>query len=266
MKKILLGLLALLSSVFGADISTYEYATYQDTPSTKNALATNGFTIVGEYDAMQDPNYHVIVYTCPTLKKGASTKDRGFAGVQKVLVDTTNNTLVLTNPEYFLSAYLQDDFNADNAKRINSKLTKTFGELKGSEDTLEDDDIAGYHFMMGMPYYEDMIEVAQGDDLLAKLQKNAGDNVVFTLQVGDATVVGVAMPTENGEKSYISAIKGEKHTAFLPYMVLIQGDEAKIMHPKYALAIAYPKLSMGDFMGISGTPGDIEDYFTSLFK
>ncbi len=266
MKKTLLGLLVLLSSAFGADISTYEYGAYQNTSSVKNALSTNGFTVVGEYDAMQDPNYHVVVYTCPTLQKGASSEDRGFAGVQKVLIDKTNNTLVLTNPEYFLSAYLQDDFNADNAKRINSKLTKTFGALQGSEDTLEDDDIAGYHFMMGMPYYEDMIEVAQGDDLLAKLQKNAGDNVVFTLQLPKATLVGVAMPTENGEKSYVTAIKGEKHTAFLPYMVLIQGDEAKIMHPKYALAIAYPKLSMGEFMGISGTPGDIEDYFTSLFK
>ena len=266
MKKILLGVLVLFSTLFADDVSTYEYAKFQDTAGVKAALSKGGFEIVGEYDAMANPDYHVVAYTCKTLKGAAAKENREFAAVAKVLISKADKRLVLTNPEYFLSAYLQDDFNADNAKRINSKLTKTFGELKGSEDTLEDDDISGYHFMMGMPYYEDMIEVAQGDDLLAKLQKNAGDNIVFTLQVGDATVVGVAMPTENGEKSYVSAIKGEKHTAFLPYMVLIQGDEAKIMHPKYALAIAYPKLSMGDFMGISGTPGDIEDYFTSLFK
>ena len=47
---------------------------------------------------------------------------------------------------------------------------------------------------------------------------------------------------------------------------MVEGDTAKILHPKYYLAIAYPNLSMGEFMSISGTPGDIEEYFTSLFK
>lgn len=49
-------------------------------------------------------------------------------------------------------------------------------------------------------------------------------------------------------------------------MVLIEDNEAKIMHPKYYLAISYPKLSMGDFMSISSTPDDIEDYMKGLFK
>ena len=266
MKKTLLGAMLLMTTLIADDISTYEYAKYQDVASVKAALSTNKFQVIGEYDAMNDSNYHVIAYTCPTLKKLSSKENREMAAVQKVLVNKKDKTLVLTNPEYFLSAFLQDDFDGDAAKKVNSKLQKLFGDFTGSEDKLEDDDISGYHFMMSMPYYEDMVELAEGKDLLAKLEKNAGKNVVFKLDINGATVVGIAMPTENGEATYVEAIKGQNNAAFLPYMVVIKGDSAKMMHPKYYLAISNPMLSMGDFMGISGTPDDIEEYMTSLFK
>ncbi len=269
MKKILFGsvLAALLTTtVMADDVSSYEYAAFKNVNDVKSALRDNGLKIVGEYDAMQNPSYHVIAYTNETLQNDASKEDRAFGAVQKVMVSKADKQLVLTNPEYFLHAFLQDDYKADDAKQLNAKLANAFGKLTGSKEALDDDDIAGYHFMMGMPYYEDMIEVAKGKDLADKLEKNAADNIVFKMQVGDATLYGIAMPTEKGEKYYLSEIKGEKNAAFLPYMVMIEGDEAKILHPKYYLAIAYPNLSMGEFMSISGTPGDIEEYMTNLFK
>jgi len=270
MKKLLLsGALAALltSNLMAKDVSTYEYAAFKNTDAVKSALTTQGFNVVGEYDAMANPNYHVIAYTNPTMKQDASKDEkRGFAAVQKVLVDKKDNTLVFTNPEYFLHAFLEDDFKEATAQNINKALATAFGKLTGSPDALDDDDLEGYHFMMGMPYYDDMIEVAKGKDLLVKLKKNAGANIVFELPLKGATLVGVAMPTANGEKSYVPKIKGEKHSSFLPYMVLIEDDEAKILHPKYALAISFPKLSMGQFMSISSTPDDIEEYFKGLFK
>jgi len=270
MNKLLLsGALATLltSSLMAKDISTYEYAAFKSSEGVKKALTANGMQVVGEYDAMQNPDYHVIAYTNPALKKDASKDDdRGFAAVQKVLVDKKDNTLVFTNPEYFLRAFLEDDFQETTAQDINKALSTAFGKLSGSKDALEADDLAGYHFMMSMPYYEDMVEVAEGKNLLEKLKKNAGKNLVFEIKLKDATLVGVAMPTKDGEKYYVSEIKGEKHAAFLPYMILIKDDEAEILHPKYYLAISYPQLSMGQFMGISSTPGDIEDYMESLFK
>ena len=270
MNKLLLsGTVAALltSSLMAKDISTYEYADFKSSDSVKKALHSNGMQVVGEYDAMGNPDYHVIAYTNPALKKDASVKDeRGFGAVQKVLVNRKDNTLVLTNPDYFLRAFLEDDFQETTAQELNKALSAAFGKLSGSEDALEDDDLAGYHFMMGMPYYEDMIEVAEGKDLLQKLKKNAGKNLVFEIKLKDATLVGVAMPTKEGEKSYVPEIKGEEHSAFLPYMILIEDDEAEILHPKYYLAISYPQLSMGQFMGISSTPDDIEDYIKSLFK
>jgi hypothetical protein len=267
MKKILISSVLttlLASSLFAKDVSGYEYATLKSSADVKSALSNNGFKVVGEYDAMGNPNYHVVAFTCPTMTNAASKEERGFAGVQKVLVDKKNNTLVFTNPEYFMRAFLQDDFKEESAEKINKKLAAAFGKMTSSADTLDDEDIGEYHFMMGMPYYDDMVEIGEGPDLLAKLKKNAGDNLVFELKLKNATLVGVAMPTEKGEGSYLPKIKGEKHAAFLPYMVLIEDNKAKIMHPKYYLAIAFPKLSMGEFMAISSTPGDIEDYMTEL--
>ena len=266
MKKIVATALLLATSLLAKDVSTYEYAKFQDTASVKSALTQNKFQILGEYNAMDNADYHVIAYTCPTLKKLASKENREMAAVQKVLINKKDKTLVLTNPEYFLSAFLQDDFDAASAEKINGKLQKLFGTFTGSKDMLEDDDIGGYHFMMSMPYYEDMVEVAEGKNLVATVEKNAGKNLVFKLDINGATVVGIAMPTETGEASYVGAINGQNNAAFLPYMVVIKDGVAKMMHPKYYLAISNPMLSMGDFMGISGTPGDIEDYITALFK
>jgi len=264
MKKLILSLLLASVSVLAEDVSSYLYGEYKSTSDVKSGLTSNGFEIIGEYDAMDDKQYHVVVYTYSALKQLASKESRGFAGVQKVLIDSKEKTLVFTNPDYFMAAFLQDDNNQKLSKAITAKLAAKFGTLSPSDCKLEDDDISGYHFMMGMPYYEDMIEIASGEGLDKVLETNAKESIVFKLKLNNSTLYGVAMNTENGEKSYVPAIEANKHAAFLPYMVLIEDNKAKILHGKFYLAISNPDLSMGDFMNISSAPGDIEDYMTKL--
>jgi hypothetical protein len=267
--KLLIGFMAMsmiVTVAMAKDVSSYLYANYKSADAVKSSLEAKGYDVVGEYDAMGDAKYHVIVFSNDALKDEASKENRGFAGVEKVLISENDNKLIFTNPEYFLHAFMQDDYKEQIAKNITTDLESEFGKMEASSDALEDDDIAGYHFMMGMPYYEDMIEIAEGDNLSNTLELNAGNNVVFKLKLQNSTLFGIAMPTEDGEASYIPEIKGQKHSAFLPYMVLIEDNKAKILHAKYYLAISYPNLSMGDFMGISSTPDAIEDYMTSLVK
>jgi len=256
----------IISSAYTADISSYLYGDIKDSKSVKNSLTNNGFTVLGEYDAMSDAQYKIIVYTSPELTAGATKKDRAFAAVQKVMINQKDKTLVFTNPEYFLRAFMQDDYNSKIAKNVTQKISSLFGPLSQSKDTLEDDDIGGYHFMMSQPYYEDMEEVAEGSDLLDKLEKNAGDKIVFKLKVGTSTLVGLSMQNKVGEAYYLKEIAGQKHAVFLPYMLLIEAQKAKVLHPKYYLAISYPNLSMGEFMGISGTPDDILEYITKALQ
>jgi len=269
MKKIITSILVsglLASASMAKEVSTYEYGAFKSAEDVKSALSAQGLQVVGEYDAMSNPDYHVIAYTCPTLTKDASKEHRGFAAVEKVMVDKADNKLVMTNPEYFLHAFMQDEYNEAHAQKVNTKLANAFGTLQASKDGLDADDIEEYHFMMGMPYYEDMIEVAEGEGLEAKLEANAKDKIVFKIKAGNATVYGIAMPTEKGEAYYVKEIKGEQNAAFLPYMLMIEDNKAKILHPKYYLAISYPNLSMGEFMSISSTPGEIEDYMAGFFK
>jgi hypothetical protein len=121
--------------------------------------------------------------------------------------------------------------------------------------------------MFAMPYYEDKLEVGSGSDLKSKIQKNAKNQIVFSLNLKNgATLYGVKMNGKLGEKYYLNTIKQAKHSVLLPYMVVVKGKKAYILHPKYYLAVSLPALSMGEFMTISNIPGEIEDYFISLFK
>lgn len=266
MKKVLFTLLIAAATLMAQEVSTYLYAPFAKADSVKQTLSSHGFTTVGEYDAMGDPNYHIVVYTSDELKSMASKKDRGFAAVQKVLVDAKDHTLVLTNPDYFERAFMQKDLDEAKLAAVSKRLHEAFPTLTPSKQKLKKSKLAGYHFMFGMPYYEDMITVAKGDNLAAKLEKNAGSRVVFKLPLQNATLYGVYMDTKDGEKHYVTKLHQEKHCAFLPYMVLIEGNKAKILNAKYYLAISLPDLSMGQFMRISSTPGHIEDFFESLFK
>ncbi len=266
MRKLLIGLLVMAVSLMAKDVSTYLYGKYESADAVKQALKAHGFATVGEYDAMGDPNYHIVVYTSNELKAMASKKDRGFAGVQKVLVDSKDHILVLTNPDYFVVAFMQKDLDKNKLAAVSKRLHAAFGDLTPSKQKLKESKLAGYHFMFGMPYYEDMITVAKGSNLAQKLEKNAGSRVVFKLPLQGAVLYGVYMDTPNGEKYYISKLHQQKHCAFLPYMVLIEGNKAKILNPKYYLAISLPDLSLGQFMRISTTPGHITNFFKSLFK
>ncbi len=266
MKKLILSLIFLSASLLATDISTYNSASYKTSDVVKTKLQSAGFEVVGEYNVMADSKYHVVAFTNATLKKEASAEGRGFAGVLKVLVNSKDKTLVFTNPEYFLHAFLQDDYKKNTAKSINKKLASAFGKLKAGKTKMDDDDLASYHYMFGMPYYEDPIELAEGSNLGAKLEKNAGKNLVFKVKLGKATLYGVAMHTANGEKSYVPTIEATATAAFLPYMVLVEDGKAKILHGKYYLAISNPDLSMGQFTKIMSTPGDIESYLGALVK
>ena len=264
MKKLLLALVFLSAHVLASDVSSYLSGEYKASAEVKKNLTTQGFEVVGEYDSMGESAYHVIVFTSEAMKKVASAETRGFAGVQKVLIDESAKTLVFTNPEYFLHAYLQKDYDEALGKKISKSLRTAFGKMTGSQCSLDDDDIAKYHYMFGLPRYDDMQEIAEGENLEKILEANAKESIVFKLQLENSTVYGISMNTAEGEKSFVPAIKAQDHASFLPYMIMIEDNKAMILHGKYALSIANPSLSMGQFMKISSAPGDIKDYMAAL--
>ena len=123
--------------------------------------------------------------------------------------------------------------------------------------------------MVGMPHYDNFVRVGKGtpQELLKKLQANAKDRVVFTKQLkadGSVILCGVALPAEI--ENFNQKIGTVKQSHLLPYSVLLADGEARIMHAKFYLALSFPRLTMGEFMKIMSTPGDIKDEFKKLLK
>ena len=268
-KKIITLFFLLTTALFANDVSAYLiYKDMKTVKDAKDALAKNGFEVIGEYNPIKDKN-NVIVFTHPELKKMASKENRAFSAVLKLLVLDGKGSKA-TNPEYFLKAMLQSDYDAKVGANMTALLGKAFGKSKGTKHLLEDDALEHYHFMFGMPYYEDLVKVASGDKakLIKSLKANAGDDLVFELELDNGTyLAGVKFAGNRGESFYTAKIDPKaKNVASLPYMVFIENGEAKIMHAKFYLALSYPLLEMVNFMKIGSTPGEIEDFFRNLFK
>ncbi len=268
-KKVVFSLatVALLSSasfaagkVHNGKISAYLEAPIQDSGAVKSALQGAGFEIVAE-DTNGDLT--TILFTCPTLKKLGSKPHRGFAGVMRAVIDSSDGIVSIMNPLYFEKAFLQKDYDDASAKKVLAKINQAFSSLKDSKDALKSSELSHYHFMMGMPYYEDMDTVGKGDaaTLLSKLKANG--KALFSLKLGDQTLVGFKL--DDNVASFVNTI-GKKEGAVLPYCVLLEGNKAKILAPKYNIALRYPQLKMGQFMKISSTPGKIEKNIESALK
>jgi hypothetical protein len=50
-----------------------------------------------------------------------------------------------------------------------------------------------------------------------------------------------------------------KHTAHLPYELIVSEGNVQMLHGKFRIAVDFPDLTMGTFMKISGAPAGIEE-------
>ncbi len=249
--------MAAMNQPNGHHVPAYLRGAYENTATATANLKKAGFTIVKQYNIL---NYGTnILFTDATLKQEAAKKDRGFIAIMRLYIDKKDHQISITNPIYFGKAFMQDNYSQSVFYKELTKITSVFTGLNSSADQLKFDDLLEYHFMWGMPYYTDFTTLGKGTNeaLLAKLKsyKN-GKNFLFDLQLADGSyVVGYKL---NKKISSFPKTIGLKNALVLPYLILISDGKAKILNPKYYLAISYPLLSMGQFMQISSIPGDIE--------
>ncbi len=248
------------------DVNSYLIGAYMNADKVSEKLEENGFDVVATYKISKKSKGTTVIFTNSEMKKQAAKKGRGFAGVLRVLVDKERDRISIMNPIYFQHAFMQDEYDHNSATKVLTAIENAFGELKASEEKLEEDDLAGYHFMMSMPYYEDSIVVGEGNvvELLEKLSnyKN-GENYVFDLKLSDSSYL-VGYKLSKRTSKFVKKI-GTQNEQVLPYMILVENDKAIILSAKYYLAISYPLLSMGQFMKISSVPGAIEKELSKPF-
>ncbi len=257
----------------------------EDAMSTvKTTLQNSGFTVIGAYNPAGSEKLGVVCYTCPGLEKIAlDFPDRGaLAATLKIgfKKDDSGVKISMLNPTFLFYAYFIEGVDRHEKELLAiSEKAKTAMKNIGTDFTpfggeLSKKELQKYHYKMMMPYFEDAEELEDFDSFEAGLKTirenlNAGKGdtkKVYELIYPDkkVAVFGVALlNTEKGEPKFLPIV-GDDNVAAMPYEIILQGKTASILPGKYRLAISWPELSMGTFMKIMSTPGDIEDMMEAL--
>ncbi len=293
MKKLILSAIALILVNFytvGQDLSPYikvGESTESIQQVTKNVIQTlkdNSFTVLGAYNPSGKSSLAVVAFTRTDLKNAViKVIDRGaLSAAMKVgLVQKDGKvTISYTNPDYILRAYLPTNYNTFKSTftKFSEDLKTTFASL-GNEftpfgGTVQADKLAKYHYKIMMPYFTDPVELnefasfEEGLETITKNLEAKKGNAVKVYRIvyknEKVAVFGIGLlDKEEGEPHFLPKI-GEDHVAALPYEIILQGKEATMLHGKYRIALHWPDLTMGTFMKIMSTPGDIEDALEGL--
>jgi uncharacterized protein (DUF302 family) len=243
-------------------ISAYLRGKFMDVKMVEENLKSAGFEVLASVPVDKKGTLISVVFTDKSLVSMASKVNRGFIASLRVLVDTKEKKISITNPLYMAKGFLQSDFDEKEAKKILVKLIEHFPGLKNSKDVLKFQLLPKYQFMNGMPHYEDMIEVASGDDLLEKIKDN--DKVLFTQTLENgSTLIGIQLAKRT--RTFTRRI-GRNNAGMLPYPILIENGKAKILDPKYYIAYMYPMLKMTEFMTIASIPDAMIKDCEKVFK
>jgi len=251
-----------IGEVSNGIMSAYLRGSYMSVDDVKAKLNTAGFKVLAATPINKAGDLISIIFTDDILQNMASKENRGFLASLRVLVDTKEKTINITNPLYMAKGFLQSDYDETNANKVLVKLLTHFTNLKNSKDALKFQLLPKYQFMKGMPHYEEMVEVASGSDLLEKIKDNK--NVVFSQTLSNnATLIGVKLGKRT--RKFTKRI-GRNNAAMLPYPILIENGKAKILDPKYYISFMYPLLSMSEFMTIATVPDAMVKDCEKIFK
>ena len=254
--------------------------------TVENTLITSGFKVIGKYNPGNSKDMMVICYTRPDLETIAlSFEDRGgLAACLKVGLkkDGSQIKLSMLNPSYLFYAYFIDGIDkhleelstiSDDAINAMKKISTQFQGFGGE---LSKEKLQKYHYKMMMPYFKDgdeLHEFSSFSEGLKTIQQNLEGQKGKTLKVYEliypeknVAVFGVALLNEEDGESKFLPIIGEDHLAAMPYEIILQGNTASMLAGKYRIALHWPELTMGTFMKIMSTPGDIKKTMKGLTK
>jgi hypothetical protein len=237
----------------------------------KAAVVQQGFEVVGDYAPYKGAR--VLVVTSEALKANAARSAFGAYGaaMRIALTDTGKELQVsYTNPLYYAHTYRMKDSLAETAAALEKALGKK-SEF-GSKAGIPAGELRKYHYMVMMPYFTDPVKLASHPSHEAALKavednlaaKKGGALKVYRVDVPGKkeSVFGVGLAEGDASDAAIMKVvdMGEtKHTAHLPYEVIVSDGTVYMLHGKFRIALDFPDLTMGTFMKISGAPGAIED-------
>jgi len=249
---------------------------------TEKALKKHGFEVVGKYSPMKDTNKTVICATHELIKQSVLKKGglTAFASVIRFGVYKNGDLIEIShlNPLYWGNAYYRTSFPEveGNYKTLIKKIETLFKSLMeyknlpyGSKSGKSIEKLRKYSYMIGMPKFDKVVVISKKSDytqMVKRIRKNlaaklGGSIKVYEVSYPDQnlTLFGVGLWGQKGEKKFLPKIdyKEPKHVTFMPYELLVMKDRVVMLHGRFRIALSFPDLSMGTFMKIVSTPGDI---------
>lgn len=242
----------------------------------RTALKDKQFTILGEYSPFDGA--HVIAVTTDEMTKaGASSENGGFGAVNHIALTQAADGVQVSyiNPPYMAAAYRMKDMPASAAKHLAEALGAK--DAYGTEDGRSAETLTGYHYMMGMEYFPDVYELAAyktHEAAVAAVEKGLAEKVggaekVYQLAIPGTEQVLFGVSRANVEdkrandghilRDTVDEKSTMKTTPYLPYQMLVVGDEVVALHMRFRAAVFHPDLTMGTFGKLISSPGAIEE-------
>lgn len=285
MKKLILWLVLLGSSQFCLALTPYFQGSKQapadlfaQLAQVEKKLQAEGFTVIGRHTPKGIPKHASLVVTDPAILEairsigGSAVIASGIRiGVQ------TDGTVSYMNPGYWYRAYLRDQFKGAQGavQSVQSRLAKALGEGPAFGGDVPETDLSNYRYMFGMERFDslnsELSTHTSFEEALKTVRGNLAKGVASTVSVyqvmipeRELAVFGVAMNnSSDGEGWWVNKV-GVDHIAALPYELFIVGNKVYATYGRYRIALAWPALGMGQFMGIMNTPDAIRATLTQV--
>jgi len=256
-----------------AEVSNYEQAVQQ----TRTKITNSEYKLVGEYSPLPDRTIFAMTND-KLLAIAAKSNFGGYGAVIRVAVTNTAKGVQVSyvNPTYMSFVYQMKDM-----AEVSQSMTTLFGEATafGSKRGLTKNSLTNYQYMMMMPEFDDHDKLGSFDshnEALNTVNKNLASGSlkltkVFEVALPDKeeVLIGVGIGDGDGADAFIMNTidkADKKHSAHLPYAILVSGNKVYSQAGKFRIALAFPDLGMGQFMDISDAPDGIVDSLKKLTK
>jgi hypothetical protein len=239
--------------------------------AVKGKLTGAGFEVVGEYSPY--PAATVVIVASDALRQHAAQSDFGGYGaaVRVGITQVADKVEVAyVNPEWMAGIY-----------RMKGDLKDVAGQLKtalgakaafGTSNLWNTNNLNKYHYTVFMPYFDDHNELkiyGSQDEALKAVEAGlaagkGGTSKIYRVDIPgkQESLFGVAIKEGDGADATVMKncdVGKHKHTAHLPYDLLVSNGKVYALHGKFRIAQSFPDLTMTTFMKISGAPDAIED-------
>lgn len=237
-------------------------------------LSAAGFTVIGRHLPKGIAQNGTLIVTDPGILEAIRAIGGSAVVASAIRVGVqANGTVSYMNPDYWYRAYLRGKFGSAQAAvtAAQARLVQALGEGKPFGGNVDAEDLPNYRYMFGMERFDagnsELVTHASYEEALASVRTNLANKVADASQVYELSmpekkiaVFGVAMnSTDSGEGWWVNKIEGSEHVAALPYEIFIVDNKVYALYARYRIALAWPDLGMGKFMGIINAPTAIQN-------